>query len=127
MQQRSSHRCATPRNERGRWITCRCGQGKPPGSQSLCLRTNSPANWLRMHSDSWTSDSADDPFSRRRDSRYSKEMRIAAALAIAGALVFSGCGTSGVTDEIGLTQVTFPDGTKINAETMHSSVELMRG
>lgn len=39
----------------------------------------------------------------------------------------AGCGSSNVTDEVGLTQVTFPNGVNINAETMRSEPELMRG
>lgn len=50
-------------------------------------------------------------------------MRIVAALA----LILAGCGSPTVTDEIGLTQVTLPNGVRINAETMRSDAELMRG
>ena len=46
---------------------------------------------------------------------------------LAAALFGAGCGSSNITNEIGLTQVTFPNGVKINAETMRSDVELMRG
>jgi hypothetical protein len=60
-------------------------------------------------------------------------MRISPGLSITGiailAAVFfaAGCGSSNITDELDLTQVTFPNGVKINAETMRSDVELMRG
>jgi uncharacterized membrane protein (UPF0127 family) len=46
---------------------------------------------------------------------------------LAAAFFAAGCGSSNVTDELDLTQVTFPNGVKINAETMRSEVELMRG
>ena len=46
---------------------------------------------------------------------------------LAAAFFAAGCGSSNVTDELDLTQVTFPNGAKINAETMRSEVELMRG
>src|SRR6478672_7598929 len=60
-------------------------------------------------------------------SYYSKGMRILPAMIVA-VLVLSGCGSSsGVTDEIGLTQVTFPNGVKINAETMRDDIELLKG
>jgi uncharacterized membrane protein (UPF0127 family) len=42
-------------------------------------------------------------------------------------LFAAGCSSSNFTDEVNLTQVTFPNGVKINAETMRSDVELMRG
>jgi uncharacterized membrane protein (UPF0127 family) len=51
----------------------------------------------------------------------------AALIMTAAAFFAAGCGAPAVTDEIGLTQVTFPNGAKINAETMRSDVELMRG
>ena len=54
-------------------------------------------------------------------------MRILAAPILIGVLLVGGCSAPNVTDEIGLTLVTFPNGVKINAETMRSDVELMRG
>ena len=42
-------------------------------------------------------------------------------------LLVNGCSSPNVTDEIGLTQVTFPNGTLINAETMRSDIELLKG
>jgi uncharacterized membrane protein (UPF0127 family) len=46
---------------------------------------------------------------------------------LAAAFFAAGCSSSNITDELDLTQVTFPNGVKINAETMRSNVELMRG
>lgn len=46
---------------------------------------------------------------------------------LAAAFIAAGCGSSNITDELDLTQVTFPNRVKINAETMRSNVELMRG
>jgi uncharacterized membrane protein (UPF0127 family) len=47
---------------------------------------------------------------------------------LAAAVFFgAGCSSSSITDELNLTQVTFPSGAKINAETMRSAPELMRG
>ena len=46
---------------------------------------------------------------------------------LAAAFFAAGCGTSNITDELDLTQVTLPNGAKINAETMRSEPELMRG
>jgi hypothetical protein len=60
-------------------------------------------------------------------------MRISPGLGITGIVILAaaffgaGCGSSNITDELDLTQVTFPNGVKINAETMRSDVELMRG
>ena len=52
----------------------------------------------------------------------------AVRIAILAVAVFSaGCSSSNITDELDLTQVTFPNGSKINAETMRSEPELMRG
>jgi uncharacterized membrane protein (UPF0127 family) len=45
----------------------------------------------------------------------------------AAVLFAAGCSSSNFTDEINLTQVTFPNGVKINAETMRTDPELMRG
>jgi uncharacterized membrane protein (UPF0127 family) len=59
--------------------------------------------------------------------RISLAHSVAKIVVIAVALLAAGCGSSNVTDEIGLTQVTFPNGVKINAKTMRSNVELMRG
>jgi hypothetical protein len=50
-----------------------------------------------------------------------------AALLLAAALLTSCGGPSDVTDEIGITQVSFPNGTRINAETMRSDIELLKG
>ena len=52
-------------------------------------------------------------------------MRILLAAALLTAL--AGCGSSHVTDEIGITPVTFPNGMRINAETMRSDIELLKG
>jgi len=50
------------------------------------------------------------------------------ALSLTAAAWFAvGCSSSNITDELNLTQVTFPNGVKVNAETMRSDVELMRG
>src|SRR4051812_35711966 len=60
-------------------------------------------------------------------------MRISAGRSAAKVVIFTatffaaGCGTSNITDELNLTQVTFPNGVKINAETMRRELELMRG
>jgi len=51
----------------------------------------------------------------------------ATLLMTAAAFIGAGCGSSSITDELNLTQVTFPNGVKINAETMRRDVELMRG
>ena len=52
----------------------------------------------------------------------------AAKIAIAAAAFFAaGFNSSNITDELNLTQVAFPNGVKINAETMRSDLELMRG
>src|SRR5579862_2542374 len=53
-------------------------------------------------------------------------MRIWAALVLLGILT-TGCSSPGVTDELGLTQVIFPNGARINAETMRDEVELIKG
>lgn len=53
-------------------------------------------------------------------------MRILAVVVAAAFL--AGCGSNpNVTDEVGLTQVTFPNGTRINAETMRDDIELLKG
>ena len=54
-------------------------------------------------------------------------MTAAKILILAAALFAGGCGTSNITDELNLTQVTLPNGVKINAETMRRELELMRG
>jgi uncharacterized membrane protein (UPF0127 family) len=54
-------------------------------------------------------------------------MRFSLALIGAAALFAAGCSSSTVTDEIGLTQVTLPNGVRINAETMRSDIELLKG
>lgn len=48
-------------------------------------------------------------------------------LALLLILLVNGCGSPTVTDELGLTQVTFPNGVMINAETMRSDIELLKG
>ena len=53
-------------------------------------------------------------------------MRILAVMI--AAVFFAGCGSNpNVTDEIGLTQVTLPNGARINAETMRDDIELLKG
>ena len=53
---------------------------------------------------------------------------LGAALIMAAAVWFAaGCNSTNVTDEVGLTQVAFPNGVRVNAETMRTDVELMRG
>ena len=65
--------------------------------------------------------------------RYSKGMRVsvgrgaAKVVILVAALFAAGCGSSNITDELNLTQVTFPNGVRINAETMRRELELMRG
>ena len=55
-------------------------------------------------------------------------MRILPVAMLAAAAFLTGCGgASDVTDEIGITQVTFPNGTRINAETMRTDIELLKG
>jgi len=56
-------------------------------------------------------------------------MRILAVAVLAAACSLAGCGsnTSSVTDEIGITLVTFPNGTRISAETMRDDIELLKG
>lgn len=53
--------------------------------------------------------------------------RTAALIMTAAAFAAAGCSSSNITDELNLTQVTFPNGVKINAETMRNEAELMRG
>ena len=43
------------------------------------------------------------------------------------ALMLAGCGSSSTVDDIGLTIVTFPNGTKITAETATTPTELLKG
>lgn len=59
--------------------------------------------------------------------RISPALSAAKIVIVAAALFAAGCGTSNITDELNLTQVTFPNGVKINAETMRRELELMRG
>ena len=59
--------------------------------------------------------------------RISPVLTGARIVVLAAAFFAAGCGASNITDELDLTQVTFPNGVKINAETMRSDVELMRG
>jgi uncharacterized membrane protein (UPF0127 family) len=52
---------------------------------------------------------------------------LAAALAI-GAAALAGCGSPpDTTDEIGVTLVKFPNGQRIQAETMRTQIELLKG
>jgi uncharacterized membrane protein (UPF0127 family) len=62
-----------------------------------------------------------------RISPVSHLYKTAALIMTAAAWFAAGCSSSDITDELNLTQVTFPNGVKINAETMRSEVELMRG
>jgi len=59
--------------------------------------------------------------------RISLGLSVTRIVILAAAFFAAGCGTSNITDELDLTQVTFPNGAKINAETMRSEPELMRG
>jgi uncharacterized membrane protein (UPF0127 family) len=52
---------------------------------------------------------------------------VLSAVMVAAAFFGSGCSSSNITDEINLTQVTFPNGVQINAEMMRREIELMRG
>lgn len=55
-------------------------------------------------------------------------MRLLLAVVLAAAMALSGCGSNpNVTDEIGITIVTFPNGARINAETMRDDIELIKG
>jgi uncharacterized membrane protein (UPF0127 family) len=54
-------------------------------------------------------------------------MRILLGAVLLAAAFSAGCGDSHVTDEIGLTAVTFPNGARINAETMRTDIELLKG
>jgi uncharacterized membrane protein (UPF0127 family) len=54
-------------------------------------------------------------------------MRFSLALIGVAALFAAGCSSPTVTDEIGLTQITFPNGVRINAETMRDEMELVKG
>jgi hypothetical protein len=49
------------------------------------------------------------------------------SLALLLVLLLAACSSPNTTDELGLTQVTFPNGTLINAETMRSDIELLKG
>ena len=53
-------------------------------------------------------------------------MRILLAAVLLAALL-AGCESPHVTDELGITPVTFPNGTRINAETMRTDIELLKG
>jgi len=59
--------------------------------------------------------------------RISPGLSVTRIVILAAAFFAAGCGTSNITDELDLTQVTLPNGAKINAETMRSEPELMRG
>ena len=53
---------------------------------------------------------------------------LSATLILTAAAWFAaGCRSSNITDELDLSQVTFPNGVRINAETMRSEAELLRG
>ena len=52
---------------------------------------------------------------------------LSATLILTAAWFAAGCRSSNITDELDLSQVTFPNGVKINAETMRSEAELLRG
>jgi uncharacterized membrane protein (UPF0127 family) len=55
-------------------------------------------------------------------------MRLLPAVVLVAAAALAGCGSNpNVTDEIGLTIVTFPNGAKISAETMRDDIELIKG
>ena len=55
-------------------------------------------------------------------------MRILLVAVLVGAAFLAGCGgPSDITDEIGLTSVSFPNGARINAETMRTDIELLKG
>lgn len=54
-------------------------------------------------------------------------MRFLLAVVLATAAFIAGCGNSNITDEIGITPVTFPNSTRINAETMRTDIELLKG
>jgi uncharacterized membrane protein (UPF0127 family) len=62
-----------------------------------------------------------------RISLGSRLWKTAALIVTAAGFFAAGCGSSNITDELDLSQVTFPNGVKINAETMRSEAELMRG
>jgi uncharacterized membrane protein (UPF0127 family) len=62
-----------------------------------------------------------------RISLASHPYKTAALILTAAAFFAAGCGASNITDELNLTQVSFPNGVKINAETMRNEAELMRG
>ena len=62
-----------------------------------------------------------------RISLASHRYKTAALILTAAAFFTAGCGSSNITDELNLSQVTFPNGVKINAETMRNEAELMRG
>jgi uncharacterized protein len=53
--------------------------------------------------------------------------KTAALIMMAAVFFATGCGSSNITDELDLSQVTLPNGVKINAETMRSEPERMRG
>jgi uncharacterized membrane protein (UPF0127 family) len=46
---------------------------------------------------------------------------------LVAALFAAGCDSSNITDELNLTQVTFPNGVRIKPETMRREMVLMRG
>jgi hypothetical protein len=56
-------------------------------------------------------------------------MRILLVGVMTAAAFLTGCSgnPSDITDEVGLTAVSFPNGTRVNAETMTSDIELLKG
>jgi len=96
-------------------------------------RTTRHFGWLLLLSD--FKKLIDRRFGILREERYpySKGMRVsvgrgaAKVVILVAALFAAGCGSSNITDELNLTQVTFPNGVRINAETMRRELELMRG
>jgi uncharacterized membrane protein (UPF0127 family) len=57
----------------------------------------------------------------------SQACKTAALIMMTVAFLAAGCGSSNITEELDLSKVTFPNGVKINAETMRSEAERMRG
>ena len=54
-------------------------------------------------------------------------MRILLASVLVAAASMAGCGSSNITDESVITLMTFPNGTKINAKTVRTDIELLKG
>jgi uncharacterized protein len=59
--------------------------------------------------------------------RISLALRAAKIVIMAAVLFAAACSSTKITDELNLTQVTFPNGVRINAETMRREADLMRG